>query len=73
MTVEEIRNRLSTEEDWIPLKRFGYSVKTLLDRYPDGVPDRIIAQCMLIEEDRVENLYQEILDKLRVMMKVDNG
>jgi hypothetical protein len=71
MTVEEIRHRLSTDEDFIPLKRFDYSMRCLLDRYPDGVPDRIIAQSLLIDDEQVEVLYQEVVAKLRTNMKVE--
>ena len=70
MMAEEIRARLQSEEDFIPLKRFSFSLKALLDRYPDGVPDRIIAQSLLVDEDQVEVLYQEVVEKLRVIMKV---
>lgn len=73
MTVEEIRQQLMVDVDFIPLKRFQYSVKKLLDRYPDGVPDRIIAQAMLIDEEQVEVLYQEVVAKLRGIMKVENA
>ena len=71
MTVEEIRHRLSTDEDWIPLRRFNYSMKCLLDRYPEGVPDRIIAQVLLVDEEQVEVLYQEVVARLRTDMKVE--
>jgi hypothetical protein len=70
MTPEEIRHKLATDEDYIPLKRFDYSLKKLLERYPDGVPDRIIAQSLLVEEEQVEVLYQEIVTKLQQLMKV---
>lgn len=69
MTTIEAIERISAEEDFIALKRFNYSLKMFLERYPDGSPNnRIIAQALMMTEDDVESLYQEILEKLRAVM-----
>ena len=41
-----------------------------MDRYPEGVPNRIIADALMITEDDVEEIYVRIVEKLREIMKV---
>lgn len=62
---------IDTDPDYIASKRFDYSLGKLLERYPDGCPDRVIAAVLLIEEREVEQYYTRIVEKLRRMMKVD--
>ena len=62
---------IDTDPDYIASKRFDYSLAKLLERYPDGCPDRVIAAVLLIEEHEVEQCYNRIVEKLRRMMKVD--
>lgn len=63
--MEEFKRRLETEPDFVNLKRYGYSLERVLDRYPDGAPDRLIAQALCMSEEEVEELYEEIVLKLR--------
>ncbi len=65
MTSEQVKQKINNEPDFIFLKRFDFSLKNLLDRYPDGVPNRIIAQALQMTEVEVEDLYQKVLVKLR--------
>jgi hypothetical protein len=71
LTTDEARKRLYNDPDFIALKRFGYSLKNLLDRYPDGCPDRIIASALMITEDDVATIYEQIIQKLRDRMGVE--
>jgi hypothetical protein len=66
-----IRAKIANEENFIAIKRFNYSLERMLERYPDGVPDRIIAQALLIKEEDVEELYQKIILKLKKGMKIE--
>lgn len=72
MDEKDVRRRLETEEDFINLKRFGFSIREVMKRYPDGVPDRIIAQALGISEEEVEARYGEIVAQLRETMKVED-
>lgn len=65
-------HKIYTDPDYIALKRFDYSLAKLLERYPDGASDKIIAQALKIEESEVEELYQEIVEKLRRVMVVED-
>lgn len=70
MTSAEVRRLLETDPDFLHLKRFDFSMGKLLERYPEGVPDRIIAQALLMTEDDVEILYNQTVEKLRNLMGV---
>lgn len=66
-----VLDKIVNEEDFIAIKRFDYSLNKMLERYPNGVPDRIIAQALLMDEEEVEELYQRVIVKLRERMKIE--
>ena len=70
-SVEEAKGLIATDRDFVYCKRFGYSLEACLDKYPDGLPIRLISQCLLMSEDEVESTYQSVIKKLREIMKVE--
>jgi hypothetical protein len=64
----EKKRRLETEPDFVNLKRFGYSLETAMNRYPDGAPDNVVAAALCISEAEVESRYQTIVQKLRSLL-----
>lgn len=70
MTIAEAQELLKTDKDFVYAKRFGNSLKALLERYPDGCPLHIIAGAMIMTEDEVETMYAQTIAKLRVSMGV---
>jgi hypothetical protein len=62
---------LHSDEDYIFNRRYGYSIKKLLERYPDGTPDYIIAQSLMISEEDLEEEYLKLAQKLKQLMKVE--
>lgn len=70
MTGDEARARLQSDLDFVYLPKFEFSLQKLMERYPDGVPDRLIAQALMLTEDDVEEMFQSAVLKLRKMMKV---
>ena len=62
--------KLLQDPDYIAINRFQNSLVALLERYPDGAPDNIVAQALLMEESGVEAAYQAIVIKLRDRMGV---
>jgi hypothetical protein len=56
---------LATDPDFVCMKRFGFSLKRLVARYPEGAPDSVIAQALNITEAEVERRYQNIVQVLR--------
>jgi hypothetical protein len=70
MTSDDIARRLRTEADFVNIKRLGYSLEKLMERYPDGVPDKVIASALGITEDEVEILYASTVELLQKSLKI---
>ena len=72
MNTEEATQMIHGEEspDFVALKRFDFSLARVCERYPDGAPDHVVAQALMVTEDEVEGLYQEIAVKMRHLMGV---
>jgi hypothetical protein len=68
----EAKRRVETDPDFIYLKRFDFSMKLLLERYPDGCPDKVIASALMLPEHEVEELYQKAIARLRIIMGVES-
>jgi hypothetical protein len=71
MKGEEARERIAIEPNFIFLKRFDYSLASLIDKHPGGVSDRVIAAALMVTEDDVQDIYEDIILKLRDILKVD--
>jgi hypothetical protein len=65
MTSDEVQQRLKDEPDFINLKRFDYSLKALLARYPEGVPARLLASALDLSEEEADAMYEGVLLRLR--------
>lgn len=62
--------KLFTDPDWIESKRFDNSLRKALERYPDGAPDRVIAQCLGVSEEEIDPMYTEVVERLRDLLGV---
>jgi len=76
MTSAEAKSLVETDPDFVAVKRFDYSLKKLMEKYPpekypDGVPTKVIAQALMITEDEVEELYEQVILKLRSALNID--
>lgn len=70
MTSAEARELLANSPDWIHSKRFDFSIKKLLERYPDGAPSKVIAQALMMTEDELQELEASIIIKIREQLNV---
>lgn len=68
MTTEEAITRLHLDPDFVCIKRFDHSLENLLKRFPEGAPDKTIAQALMIPIEDVERLYNDIMSKLKARM-----
>lgn len=68
---EEIKKKILSDHDFVYLKRYGYSVEKVLDRFPDGAPTKLIAQGLMMSEEEVEEMLQSVILKLRSALKVE--
>ncbi len=71
MDDKEVKRRLRSNEDFVALKRFNYSIREVEERYPDGTPDHLIAQALGLTEAEVLDRYNAIVLWLRQEMKVE--
>jgi hypothetical protein len=67
--LESALTLLNTDDDFVAIKRFDFSLARLLERYPDGAPNSVIASALMIDEEDVEPLYESIVNKLREIMQ----
>jgi len=72
MILEEVQELIRKDKDFIYSKRFDFSLKKLLERYPEGAPTKLIAQVLLMEESEVEELVEESITLIRKKMKVED-
>jgi hypothetical protein len=70
MSLEEARELLQKDSNFIYSKRFDFSLQKLLERYPDGAPNKVIAQVLLITEEEVENIVNKAIIQIRQKMKI---
>lgn len=70
---KDVFSSVVLDEDFIAIRRYNYSLKKLLEKYPDGAPNKVIAQALAIDEEDVENLYNLTVAKLRRLMGVETG
>jgi hypothetical protein len=61
---------IQTDPNYIGIRRYKNSLKKVEDRYPNGCPDHIIADCLSISESDLEKRYQEIICLLKTELGV---
>lgn len=61
--------KIQQRPNWIAGKRFGNSLKKLVERYPEGAPDRVAAAALLVPEEEVEGIWQRVVAKLRSFVR----
>lgn len=71
MTDEEARKKVHTLPDFVNSKRYDHSLQKLEERYPDGAPNKVIANVLMIEEEEVEPEFEKVVVKLRDKMGVE--
>ena len=67
-----IINMIKQELDYINVKRFDYSLKKLTERYPDGAPIHVIANALNMSEDECNQMYADVVQKIKNKMGVPN-
>lgn len=71
MTLDEAKKKIDSDPNFIYNKRFDNSLEKCIDRYPDGAPDKVIAQSLLMSEEEVADTYLAVIEKLKNTMKVE--
>jgi hypothetical protein len=71
VTEDEARAKLKRDPNFVYSKRHDYSLAKLEERYPDGVPDNVIAAVLMIPEDKVDEEFEKVVAKMRGLMGVE--
>ena len=68
---EEKKKLINENPDFINYPNYNNSLKSMLSAYPNGLKDTMIAKALCITAAEVETAYQQIVLKLKKLMKVD--
>lgn len=68
MILEDKKKRVLTDPNFVALQSCDFSLEKLVEKYPEGAPDKVIAAALMIEEREVEELYQAAVEKLQQLM-----
>ncbi len=66
---EEKKTRIQDDPDFINAPYFKHSLKELLSKHPDGISDDRIAKYLMMEESELDVEYNDIIMKLRGILK----
>jgi len=72
MTTTETLKKINNDLDFIAIKRYKYSLKRLMERYPEGCPNRVIAAALMITEEDVAAQYTQVVAKLQALIGVSD-
>lgn len=67
---EEKIKKINEDPNWVNAKRYNYDLKTMISRFPEGCPDRVIANVLGLSDEELQSKYLEALVKLRKSMGV---
>jgi hypothetical protein len=68
MDRDEILKRVREEEDYVRCPKCSNSLAKFLAKNSEGVENNVIARLLMISEDKVEEIYEEAVQKLRAEM-----
>ena len=63
--IEEKKRKILEEDDFIDHPKFKNSINKLIEKYPEGVSNEVIAKVLNISEEEVEETYNSAIQKLR--------
>lgn len=69
MDKDEILKRVLLEEDYIRCPKCSNSLTKFLAKNSEGIEDSAIARLLMIPEERVQEIYQDAIKRLREEMK----
>lgn len=68
MDREDIAKRVTEEEDYIRCPKFSNSLTKFLAKNSEGVENSVIARLLMIPEEKIEEIYDEAVQRLRKEM-----
>ena len=70
---KDVRKRLLTEEDYVYCPRFGFSLKRVLEKYPEGLSNDRIAKFLSIDTETLDIFYENTIKKIRNYIEPNGG
>lgn len=68
----EMKKRILNDPDYVRCPKTSNSLQKFLSKNPDGVEDNTIARLLMIDEEDVQELYDEAVEQLRESMSGDS-
>lgn len=68
MDKDDVAKRIEQEEDYIRCPKCSNSLSKFVAKNPEGVEDSVIARLLMIPEEKVEEIYEDAVKKLRENM-----
>ena len=72
MDKDDVSKKIKEDEDYIRCPKCSNSLIKFLAKNSDGVEDSVIARLLMIPEEKVQELYEEAVKKLRKGMVEDD-
>ena len=67
----DLSQKIEDDEDFIYCPRLNNSIKSFVEKHPEGVDNERIGKVLLISSEEVENLFQSALKKIRNRLGLD--
>lgn len=68
MDKDDVAKKIREEEDYIRCPKCSNSLAKFVAKNSEGVEDNVIARLLMIPEEKVEEIYEEAVKKLREKM-----
>jgi len=72
LTKDDILNMIKNDPDFIRSAEYHNSIKELMKKYPQGVSDPVIARVLMINKDKVQEIYEASIKTLKEKLKEDD-
>lgn len=69
MDKDDILKRIREEEDYVRCPKCSNSLAKFLAKNSEGVEDSVIARLLMMPEEKIQEIYEEAVKKLRKEMK----
>jgi hypothetical protein len=71
MKTKEVLRRINEEPDFVYLEKFDNSLSKVLDKFPDGAPNKLICKALMMTEEEVEETARSAIMKIREALGVE--
>lgn len=66
----KVKKKIESDPDFIYCPRLSNSLKIFMEKYPDGVDNAKISKLLLMDEQEVEQIFNQALEKIRKNMGI---